>query len=479
MAVEKDGLEVDEVATSDPAYRHALVVDLEGRFSQGGIRHRRRAHRRRSLSWVIAIRSAGALRRLSDALVAALLIAVLCPFMLALLIAARLSGCGIRRKLRLGRWATHFFQYEFYFPATPMFSHLAFAQTLPALFNVLKGEMSFIGPRAASPDESFPEERTAWQRYNLRPGLLSLWWLRKRANIAYTTELGLDLEYVETNTLWGDLGIAMRAVPVAFLGGGATTAPPELHFLGVDIDNLTMAEASAQIVAFAQGAEPIQVCFVNADCVNITFADDEYRANLARARLVLADGIGVRLAGTILNQNIRENINGTDMLPFLCAAAEQADVSLYLLGGQPGVPEGVAQWMADRYPKLRIAGLHHGFFSKHEEAGMVQEIAASGAGILLVAFGTPLQERWIMAHRRELGPMVSIGVGGLFDFYSGRIPRAPIWIRELGIEWCYRFYREPRRMWRRYFVGNAVFLYRVACERMRAHGSHRTGGAAP
>jgi N-acetylglucosaminyldiphosphoundecaprenol N-acetyl-beta-D-mannosaminyltransferase len=110
---------------------------------------------------------------------------------------------------------------------------------------------------------------------------------------------------------------------------------------------------------------------------------------------------------------------------------------------------------------------------------VIEGIRNSGAGILLVAFGTPRQERWIAAHKHEIGAKVAIGVGGLFDFYSGRIPRAPIWARELGFEWFYRFYCEPRRMWRRYFVGNAVFLYRVFCERLGAHGSHRTGGAAP
>jgi N-acetylglucosaminyldiphosphoundecaprenol N-acetyl-beta-D-mannosaminyltransferase len=94
------------------------------------------------------------------------------------------------------------------------------------------------------------------------------------------------------------------------------------------------------------------------------------------------------------------------------------------------------------------------------------------------AIGTPRQDKWIAAHKDQFGAKVAIGVGGLFDFYSGRIPRAPVWMRELGMEWFYRFYQEPRRMWRRYFVGNAVFLYRVACERLRARSSPRTGGVA-
>jgi N-acetylglucosaminyldiphosphoundecaprenol N-acetyl-beta-D-mannosaminyltransferase len=244
----------------------------------------------------------------------------------------------------------------------------------------------------------------------------------------------------------------------------------------VEIDNLTMAEASAHIVALTQAEEPSQICFVNADCVNIAFTDDDYRATLADAQLVLADGIGVRLAGEILNQNIRENINGTDMLPFLCAAAEEAKLGFYLLGGKPGVAEGAAQWIAERYPRLRMCGYRDGYFSEEEQPGVLEGIKASGADVLLVALGAPRQDKWIAEHKYRLGTKVSIGVGGLLDFYSGRIPRAPVWMRELGMEWFYRFWQEPRRMWRRYFLGNAVFLYRVGCERMRANHSHHTGG---
>lgn len=463
--------------TETPAHG-TLLLDLANRFSADSIRQRRQAQYLRSVSWMIAIRSASAMRRLSDALLAALLIVIFSPILLVLLATAKLAGGGLRKEPHLGRWAAHFSKYAFDFPSDSIFSPLRFLESAPSLFNILKGEMSFVGPRAASVHEIFHDERTAWRRYNLRPGLLSLWWLRKRANMAYASEVGLDAEYVETNTLWGDFGIALRAMPVVFLGGGSNIAPSELHFLGIQINNLTMAEASERIVTLARGTAPKQVCFVNADCVNIAFKDPNYKATLAQADLVLADGIGVRLAGTILNQNVRENINGTDMLPFLCASAEQEGVSLYLLGGQPGVAEDVAKWIRAEYPALTIAGLHHGYFKEHEHGGIIQAIRESGARVLLVALGAPRQDKWISAYKHELGVGVSIGVGGLFDFYSGRIPRAPVWLRELGLEWFYRFYCEPRRMWRRYFVGNAVFLFRVARERLAASGSHRAKGAA-
>lgn len=448
--------------------RREILINLDNGLSAGGILHRRRARYRRSLSWVVAIRSAGSLRRIADITIAATLLVLLSPLWIVLLLVAHLSGGGIRKHQRLGRWATSFDQYEISFSGMPGSSLLKLLRSIPALCNVIKGEMSLIGPRAVSPNATIMGEQAAWKRYDLRPGLLSLWWLRKRANIAYSSEVALDIEYVETNSLWGDIGIALRAIPTAFFSGGWPSAPQEVKFLGVRIDNLTMAEAASKIVSLTQALEPSQTCFVNADCVNLAYADPHYRSILSEARLVLADGIGVRVAGAILDQNIRENINGTDMLPYLCAAAEEAKLSIYLLGGRPGVSEGAAAWIAERYPALRIAGLRHGYFSQEKQTEVITAISASKADLLLVALGAPRQDKWISANMNQLGAKVAIGVGGLLDFYAGRIPRAPIWMRELGMEWLFRFWQEPRRMWRRYFIGNVMFLFRVVCERFRS-----------
>jgi N-acetylglucosaminyldiphosphoundecaprenol N-acetyl-beta-D-mannosaminyltransferase len=123
--------------------------------------------------------------------------------------------------------------------------------------------------------------------------------------------------------------------------------------------------------------------------------------------------------------------------------------------------------MTAQFPDLHFCGDQHGYFAAEELPDVLAKINASGAKILLVALGVPKQERWISDHLQQTGAAVSMGVGGLFDFYSGRIPRAPAWVREIGMEWCFRFWQEPRRMWRRYFVGNFVFLTRVVRERLR------------
>jgi N-acetylglucosaminyldiphosphoundecaprenol N-acetyl-beta-D-mannosaminyltransferase len=456
--------------------RQELLLELDGRLSATGIRHRKRAHFRQSLAWGLARRTATTLRRLGDIFLATLFLVLLSPVWILALLAARLSGGGITKQVRLGRWATHFNLYRLRFPKESFLAKSTFLERLPALYNVLKGDMSFIGPRPIAPSEEFAEKRIAWKRYNLRPGLLSLWWIRKRANIAHSSEVSLDLEYVESANFWGDIGIAVRAIPAALYGSGVSNAPRQIKFLGVRIDNLTMAEASARIVTMALAPEPAQVCFVNADCFNIAYSDDVYRGTLSSAKLVLADGIGVRLAGAILDQNVRENVNGTDMLPYLCEAIQQAGLGIFLLGGKPGVADDAGKWIAEHYPTLVISGVRHGYFSEQEEPGVLQEITDSKAAILLVALGSPRQDKWITAHKGQTGAKVMIGVGGLLDFYSGRIPRAPVWVRELGMEWFYRFVQEPGRMWRRYFVGNLEFLYHVLCERWRLRAIQRTEG---
>jgi N-acetylglucosaminyldiphosphoundecaprenol N-acetyl-beta-D-mannosaminyltransferase len=134
------------------------------------------------------------------------------------------------------------------------------------------------------------------------------------------------------------------------------------------------------------------------------------------------------------------------------------------------VAESVTQWIATQYPGVTVSGCHHGYFRPEEEPEVIQNIAESGADILLVAMGVPQQDKWIDGHLHELGVKVAMGVGGLFDFYSGRILRAPLWVREIGMEWFYRFLQEPGRMWKRYFLGNGVFLFHVLRERI----THRT-----
>ena len=433
--------------------RQELIENLDRRFSSRGLRQRRLNRVFQGSAWLVWVQALHGTKRATDLGLAVILILALSPLLFILCIG------GVERSPRLGRWGCAFQQLAF--RRGPL-------RSLAALVNVLKGDMSLVGPRAVPPEEVSALDRAAWRRFNVRPGLICLWWIRKRANIAYGTESEVDSEYLDTQSVWADFGIALRAIPAVFYGEGIALAPDRIDLLGIPIDNLTMDEAIGEILSRTQTSSATQICFVNADCVNITYRDAEYRDILCNCGLVLADGIGVKLAGKILNSNIRQNVNGTDLFPQLCAAMERSGASLYLLGGKPGVGEEVAAWIRERYPALRIAGHQHGFFQAGETAAVTERIRQSSADVLLVAFGAPKQEKWIRRHLEETGARVVMGVGGLFDFYSGRIPRAPVWMRELGMEWFYRFWQEPRRMWRRYFVGNAVFLWRAVAHRVQA-----------
>jgi N-acetylglucosaminyldiphosphoundecaprenol N-acetyl-beta-D-mannosaminyltransferase len=339
---------------------------------------------------------------------------------------------------------------------------------IPIACNVLRGDMSIVGPRATAPGELSPRERQARRRYDVRPGVVCLWWVRKRANIAYESEAALDREYVESHGAMKDVSIALRAIPAALYGESSPVElSDEVNILGIRTHNLTMAEAIDWIVARLGGSAASQICFVNPDCANIALRHPGYRQTLDRAALVLADGIGIKIAGKLLGTPIRQNVNGTDLFPRLMQAMGSTEFSVYLLGARPGVPDLVAEWIRKEAPGVRIAGIRHGYFDPEEAGGVAAEIRASGASLLLVAFGAPRQDLWIAERLGETGVKVAMGVGGLFDFYSGRIPRAPVWMREIGMEWLYRFLQEPRRMWRRYFVGNAVFLFHVWRQKRR------------
>jgi N-acetylglucosaminyldiphosphoundecaprenol N-acetyl-beta-D-mannosaminyltransferase len=185
----------------------------------------------------------------------------------------------------------------------------------------------------------------------------------------------------------------------------------------------------------------------------------------------LPDGIGVRIASGVLGGPVRENVNGTDLLPRLCSTLQKSGHSLFLLGARPGVASEMARRLLRQYPELKIAGTCHGYFDHQDETQIARSIRRSGADVVLTALGAPRQDVFNEEQLEEMGVRVAIGVGGLFDFYSGRIRRAPEWVRELGFEWLFRLVQEPRRLWRRYVIGNVEFLFRVGLTRVAERSS--------
>lgn len=338
-----------------------------------------------------------------------------------------------------------------------------------AWVHVLKGELAWVGPRALGLAEAPPSQPLAALRSAVRPGVCSLWQLRQLTSIDYGTEWDADAEQLRQTGVrarWALLARCLVALAYGNLSKGP--APDTVWVDTVKVHSLSMSDALDRIDAHvaSQQAAPLQVAFVNPDCVNIARRDVAYRRTVNQAGLVLPDGIGMRIAGKLLHKPFRQNVNGTDLFPRLCDRLGQRGGSLYLLGAQPGVAAAVANWVAIHHPGVRVVGAEHGFFGAEELPGVLARIQTAQPDVLLVAMGAPAQDRWIAQHAEATGAKVALGVGGLFDFYSGRVVRAPQWVREIGLEWAFRLLQEPGRLWRRYLVGNVSFLIAVALQRL-------------
>lgn len=240
-----------------------------------------------------------------------------------------------------------------------------------------------------------------------------------------------------------------------------------LSLFGLVLEDTTLNSASASIVHDAQIGLRRKIYFINAHCVNIAANNKHYLNVLGHEALLFADGSGMRLASRLAGRVFKDNVNGTDLFPLICRDAANKKVKLAFLGAQPGIAECCAKNMKKQFPNLQIVWVHDGFFHSHDEAELIQSINDSGADILFVAMGVPKQEIWIDRNAEQLKTPIVLGVGALFDFYSGAVSRAPLFMRRMGVEWLYRFVVEPRRMFRRYWIGNFVFMFRVFSRRMQ------------
>lgn len=216
----------------------------------------------------------------------------------------------------------------------------------------------------------------------------------------------------------------------------------------------------AQAVDALLARRACRAAFVNAHCVNLAFNDATYRAALDTADLLLPDGVGMDIAARWHSARFAANLNGTDLCPLLLTSAAQRGLSVFLLGGQNGVAADAARALVRRLPDLRVVGTLDGFSGADPDIA-IPTINTSGADILLVAMGVPKQDIWLAQHAHVLRPRLVMGVGALFDFLACRVPRAPVWVRHARLEWAWRLAVEPRRMFGRYVIGNATFLWRA------------------
>jgi N-acetylglucosaminyldiphosphoundecaprenol N-acetyl-beta-D-mannosaminyltransferase len=245
-----------------------------------------------------------------------------------------------------------------------------------------------------------------------------------------------------------------------------------IDVLGIEIDVLSVDELNARVIRAALGREHALILNVNAHALNLAARRTWLRRLFNSADLVHADGIGIAVAAKMLGYPVPTRIPITEWIWDLAATAEHNGLSIYLLGGRPGVAERAGEMLAARHPKLKIAGAHDGFFDKVSGSADNEEVLnlinRASPDVLVVAFGMPIQEMWLAQNWSRVGAHVAITGGGVLDYTSQSLRRGPHWMTDNGFEWLSRLVIEPRRLWMRYLIGNPLFLLRVARQRLAA-----------
>ena len=219
----------------------------------------------------------------------------------------------------------------------------------------------------------------------------------------------------------------------------------------------TMEEALQKTDALIKSRKSHHIAFINAHCLNIAYRNQSYKEVLNKCSAVFADGIGAKIGAAMLGTKVEENVNGTDMFPLLA----QKPYRIYLFGGSPEVAKTALEKSRAIGGNAEFIGCADGFFKEKSEEELFAELSLLKPDLILVAMGVPKQEMWINQNLSRLPGCTAIGVGGLLDFVSERIPRAPLWMRKCNIEWCFRLYCEPVRLFKRYIIGNPLFIARV------------------
>ncbi|MBA3927901.1 WecB/TagA/CpsF family glycosyltransferase [Listeria rustica] len=237
--------------------------------------------------------------------------------------------------------------------------------------------------------------------------------------------------------------------------------------LGSYVDSLTMEETLTKVESIIHIGKPVQHVVINASKINL-MAENKELANIVNTSpLINADGQSIVWAMKFLGHDARERVTGIDLFENLVKKSAEKGYRVYYFGAQEDVVQEVVQLHQQQYPDLKIAGYRNGYFEDAESEEIALAIRKSKADIVFVAFSSPKKEQWIHAYKETMGVPFVMGVGGSFDVMAGVTKRAPQWMQQTGLEWFYRFMQEPKRMFRRYFVGNLSFVWKVMKERWR------------
>jgi N-acetylglucosaminyldiphosphoundecaprenol N-acetyl-beta-D-mannosaminyltransferase len=252
-----------------------------------------------------------------------------------------------------------------------------------------------------------------------------------------------------------------RRKPEARALSGRTAACESRRILGMRVHATSYAETTEAVLEMAASGAGGMVCVATVHMVMEAFDDPEFRRLVNSAERVTPDGMPLVWALRALGLREASRVYGPSLTPEICARAERRGVPVGFYGASPEVIEALRERLLARFPRLQVPFAYSPPFrplTPQEDREVAEAIAASGVGILFVGLGCPKQERWMAAHRAMLS-CAMVGVGAAFDFLAGAKAQAPRWMQGAGLEWLFRLACEPRRLWRRYLVGNARFLF--------------------
>jgi N-acetylglucosaminyldiphosphoundecaprenol N-acetyl-beta-D-mannosaminyltransferase len=233
---------------------------------------------------------------------------------------------------------------------------------------------------------------------------------------------------------------------------------------GIGVDNIAHLSALFDRLRH-EARRPGKSIFaaLNVHIANIAHQNPHLRQFLQASDVVYCDGAGIVLASRLLGQPLPCRFTAADWLFELWAYLSQHGITAFYLGGEPGIAEKALAQFEERVPQHTILGVHHGFILQDAalEQQVIERINTLKPDVLFVGFGCPLQELWIQRHKAELEVSVLYPIGATLDYLTRKVPRCPAWMGENGLEWLFRFLVEPRRMFRRYIVGNPWFLWRI------------------
>ena len=243
-----------------------------------------------------------------------------------------------------------------------------------------------------------------------------------------------------------------------------------VDILGVRVQSIAIDDLHRELAGYIDGGGRARILHANVNGLNLAAEHVWMRELYNQAELVFCDGAGVILGARLLGKHIPERITFADWMWKVGEFAAQRGYSFYFLGAYPGVSRAAADQIVRRYPTLKIAGTHHGYFRKSpghpQNEAVLRDISRTRPSILILGMGMPMQEKWLLENWDRLDCNVVMTGGAVFDYLSGNLRRAPRWMNDHSLEWLGRLIIEPRRLWRRYMVGNPTFLARVLRQRL-------------